>query len=362
MSLRRRLGTPFDPYRQNNFDLLRFVAAALVLVDHSFVLTGRHGLSGPLGYDTLGGFAVAIFFVISGFLVAASWDRQPRLGAFARKRALRLLPAYAAVVTVCALVLGPVFTSLTVGEYLRHAQTWDYFCNLTFFQLRYALPGVFAEHPYPHAVNGSLWTLPIELAMYIVLAALGRAGLLTRRGVTVLVGALAVLWFGWNAELSRAPPLGTALPTAYTLHLALWFFSGSALWFWRDRVIYRPDVAAVLLAAAWLARGSLAGGLLFHVMVPYVLLWFAQLPVRWMNRFGRRGDFSYGMYLWAFPVQQTFAPVAVAGWPQPVYLAVSLVVTLACAALSWHAVEHPALRRKTGRGTGDAQTGAASRA
>jgi peptidoglycan/LPS O-acetylase OafA/YrhL len=343
----RAPGSVFDPHCQNNLDLLRFVAATLVLVDHSFALTRRPGLPAPFSYETVGGFAVAIFFIISGFLVSASWQRGPRLVAFARKRALRIVPAYAAVVTISALVLGPALTDLPLADYFRKAQTWAYFRNLTFFQVHYALPGVFATNPYPHAVNGSIWTLPIEVAMYIALAALGRAGLLTRSVVSILVAVLAVGWFVWGPELWAAGPLyAAALPTGYTVQLALWFFTGSAFWFWRDRIRYRADIAAVLVALCWALQGTTAGGIALHVALPYLVLWVARLDVGWMSRFGRHGDFSYGMYLWAFPVQQTLTHFGGATWPLPAFMLACFAATLACAVASWHAVEHPALRRK----------------
>src|SRR5262249_16085430 len=82
----------FDPSPPSNFDLVRFAEATLVLIDHSYPLTGRPGHPGPFGYETLGGFSVAAFFIISGFLVAASWERAPRVGAFMLKRALRIIP------------------------------------------------------------------------------------------------------------------------------------------------------------------------------------------------------------------------------------------------------------------------------
>jgi len=346
-----RHGAVFDPRRPNNFDLLRFVAATMVLVDHSFPLTGRPGIPGPFGYETWGGFAVAVFFVISGFLVAASWERGPRLPAFAAKRALRIVPAYAVVVAFAALVLGPVVTDLPLGQYFRHAQTWAYFRNLTFVQIHFSLPGVFVANPFPYAVNGSIWTLPIEVTMYIVLALLGRLGLMTRVAVTLLVAALAIGWFVGGAALWTARPLFLeVLPAAYTVHLALWFFAGSALWVWRDRVRYRSDVAVVLLALLWFTRGTPASMLLFHAALPYLVFWVAQLRIAAMNRFGRFGDFSYGIYLYAFPVQQTLSFYGGAVWPHFGYTAASFVVTLALAALSWHTVEHPALKLKARRG------------
>jgi len=342
-------GRPFDSHRQNNLDLLRFCAATLVLVDHSFALTGRDALAptGPFAYESLGAFAVAVFFVISGFLVAASWQREPRLLAFGRKRALRIVPAYAAVVTLCALVLGPAVTDLRLTDYFRHPQTLAYFRNLTFVQVHYALPGVFDANPYPHAVNGSIWTLPLEVAMYVMLAALGRAQLLSRPVVTGLVAVLAVAWFGFGPRLFAAPPiLAAALPTAYAVHLGLWFFSGTALWLWRDHIRFRADIVAASLALCWALGGTKPGSIAYHAALPYIVLWVAHLDVRWMARFGRHGDFSYGIYLWAFPVQQTMVHLGAAAWPLPGYLLACFAVTLGCAAASWHVVEHPALRRK----------------
>jgi len=340
----------FDPSRPNNFDLLRFAAATLVLVDHSDVLTGREGRPGPFGYETYGGFAVAVFFIISGFLVAASWERAPRLWAFMLKRALRIVPAYAAVVTLAALVLGPLVTDLPLRAYFHTRATWAYFSNLTFVELYYSLPGVFAGNAYPLAVNGSIWTLPIEVTMYIALAALGLIGAFSRTFVTVLVALLAVVWFGWDAELAAAPPLHyDTLPAAYTVHLALWFFTGSALWLWRQHIDYRADVGVALLVLLWWTEWTRAGAFVAHVAIPYLVIWAATLPVGWANRFGRAGDFSYGMYLYAFPVQQAVVSVGGASWPQPVFIAASFMLCLAFAVASWHGIEYPALRLKPRR-------------
>jgi peptidoglycan/LPS O-acetylase OafA/YrhL len=345
-----RFGGVFDPARPNNLDLVRFIAASLVLVDHSYELTGRPGHAGPFHYETLGGFAVAIFFVISGFLVAASWQRGPSIAIFARKRVLRIVPAFAVVVTLCALLLGPVLSSAAPGVYFRSAQTWAYFRSLSFLEIYYTLPGVFATNPYPNTVNGSIWTLPIEVAMYALLAMLGVLRTLNRATVTVLVLALAVAWFGWGAELGNAPPLGLdVLPAGYTVHLALWFFMGAAFWFWRDHIYYRVDAAIALGILCWLTDSTIVGSILFHGALPYLLLAFATMNVRWMARFGDHGDFSYGMYLYAFPVQQTLVSLGGSAWPLTPFMATCFAATLGCAFASWHVVENPALRRKKPR-------------
>ncbi len=343
-------GAAFDPTRANNLDLVRFVAASMVLVDHSFALTGRHGPPGPFGYETLGAFGVAVFFVISGYLVTASWQRDPRVVPFARKRAFRIVPAFAFVVVLCALVAGPVLTTLSPSEYFTHPLTRAYLRNLAFWQVHYMLPGVFATNPFAHAVNGSIWTLPIEVTMYVLLATLGALRLLTRASVSVFVAALSIAWFAFADTISAWPPFGpVVLQAGYTVHLALWFFLGSAFWLWRDRIRYRLDVAAALALGCWLTQRTPAGYVLFHLALPYMLLTFATLDVRWMAHFGQRGDFSYGIYLWAFPVQQTLASFGGATWALAAYVAVAATATLGCAYVSWHVVEYPALRFKRGR-------------
>jgi peptidoglycan/LPS O-acetylase OafA/YrhL len=340
----------FDPSRPNNFDLLRFAAATLVLVDHSFPMTGRPGLAGPFGYETLGAFAVWVFFIISGFLVAASWERAPRLWAFTLKRALRIVPAYAVVIAFAALILGPLVTDLSLGAYFRQPATWAYFRNLSFVELHYSLPGVFAHNAYPLAVNGSIWTLPIEVSMYVALAALGLIGAFSRSVVAVLVACLGIAWFGWGPEVTAAPPLYyDVLPAGYTVHLALWFFSGSALWLWREHVDYRTDVAVALLVLLWWTERTPSSALAAHIAFPYLVIWAGTLPVRWMNRFGSGGDFSYGMYLYAYPMQQVLVSAGGASWPLPMYITASFLLCLACAVASWHGVEYLALRLKPRR-------------
>ena len=332
----------------NNLDLVRFIAASLVLVSHSYTLTGRGAEPSLFAYETLGGLAVAVFFIISGFLVTASWERSPGVTAFVRNRALRIMPALIGVVTLCALVVGPWLSPLPWHEYYVHPQTREYFLNLTFMQLRYSLPAVFAHNPFPHAVNGSLWTLPIEVTMYVLLTLFGALHLLRRNVVTALVVMLAAVWFGAGpARLETiAAYLPAVLPPAPVIHLALWFFTGSVFWLWRRQIAYRTPVALALLALAWLTEGDMAGQAVLHLALPYVVLWFAHVDVRQLGSFGGHGDFSYGMYLYAFPVQQTLAHFGAAAWPLPMYVAACFAVTLACAVASWKLIEAPALRAK----------------
>ena len=165
---------------RNNFDVLRLVAAAMVLVSHSFVVVGAH--EPHVGHFPLGTLGVEIFFAISGFLVAKSWFAQPRLRAFAVKRGLRILPALTVTVVLSAFVLGPVVSEVSGHGYFASSSTYTYSVDNVAAtatggvvrDVSHSLPGVFTDHP-DTSVNRSLWTLPIEVQAYMALALLGLA-------------------------------------------------------------------------------------------------------------------------------------------------------------------------------------------
>ncbi|MEF9978673.1 MAG: acyltransferase, partial [Thermomonas sp.] len=151
---------------RNNFNLIRLFAAWLVIYGHAWAITGSAGgdiVTWLTQFKFAGGVAVDVFFFISGFLIAASLERND-VRSYLASRALRILPALVACVALSVFVLGPLLTTAT--EYWRDPRTWDYlWANATLWSTRYGLPGVFASLPRD-AVNGSLWTLPIEARLY----------------------------------------------------------------------------------------------------------------------------------------------------------------------------------------------------
>jgi hypothetical protein len=159
----------------NNFDLLRLFAALLVLWSHAHTLAGRPE---PLllSWATLGPVGVFIFFVISGYLVSISWNADPNIGRFLARRLLRLIPALIVVILLSMFVLGPLVTTLPLADYFSHPHFSLYLLNIVLHPV-YSLPGVFEHMRVPYAVNGSLWSLPVEFLMYLVLAAGGFARL-----------------------------------------------------------------------------------------------------------------------------------------------------------------------------------------
>lgn len=345
-----RLGD-LSPSRSNVFDVLRLAAALAVLLSHCFALTGRADPVGTATGATMGELGVSVFFAISGYLVARSWAAQPALRAFAAKRALRLVPALVVAVWMTAFVLGPAVTALSLGTYLTDPQTWLYPLRsslLITFDGR--LPGVFEGNPLPAAVNGSLWTLPVEAVAYAVVAVLGLLALLARpRALIVLVAALLV-------ALSPPVDLAAHLPSAaqgtaagansrIVIHLLVIFALGAALFAARARVRLSWWLA-LALGLAWVASWKTAWWpVLAACFIGYAVLVLAYRLPRRLIVLARPGDVSYGMYVYAFPVQQTVvlgAPhIAPAG-----LAAITVPLTYGLALASWRLIEAPALALK----------------
>lgn len=325
--------------RDNNFDVLRLLAAWAVLVSHSFALVGRDE---PLSWfgTSLGQVSVLVFFAVSGLLIRRSWEYDPRARDFWAKRALRLLPALAVVALVTAFLIGPAVTSLSLGDYFSSWQTWFYPVRVTLLWTFGApLPGVFDANPHP-GVNGPLWSLPVEVLAYFFLFVLGVTGLLRKRGVVTAVAAFSLVWAAWWVTVTS-----TAIGATYVL---AGFAVGAAAYSWRDRLVLAWPVAVALVPLC-IATGLGPEPLrvvTWTLAAVYLSYWFAFAvpPVgRTLTRFG---DASYGVYIWAFPVQQTIVQV---GGPETspwtiILLATPIVWLLAIA--SWRLVERPALRRK----------------
>lgn len=329
---------------KNSFDLLRLFAATLVLFSHQHALLG---LTEPqlFGWTTLGGVGVSIFFFLSGLLVWSSWARDSDLRRFFVRRSLRIFPALWVVVLLSALIFGPLLSSAAGSEYFFSPVLWRYF-GASFFGTQNELPEVFLHNPLPHVINGSLWTLRVEFLCYVSVAAIGSVTLIKRSwlmgsclGFAVLAAAFGPQWLGsrfvshfemvaffwWGVMYGyvRGCPVveyrGWALLVCTVLFMFLCLGSHSV------------ERTCVLLLAASL------------VVMAQVMSWGASLT-------DRLGDLSYGMYIFAFPVQQVVVEVGMSrGWSFSTHLMLSLCVTSALAYVSWHAIEKQALRFKPSR-------------
>lgn len=340
--------------RDNNFNLLRFLAASVVLFTHSFALALGSGDAEPLKKTlgmTMGGMAVDLFFVSSGFLIAASFFSGKGLICFTTSRVLRIYPALLVAIFLTVFGLGPLFTELSPAAYLLDEQTYRYLLknSLLVWGVEFNLPGVFLETPYPEAVNGSLWTLPYEVKMYGYLAMAGLC-------LTLVPACL------FPQQLSRLAFLGLALlglgahftqhfhpfHDPLLLHLFAMFFMGAAFYAWRDRIHLTAFAFAAILvsvvAAAFIQRDLFF--IVYSAGLPYLVLYLAYVPGGFIRGFNRYGDYSYGLYIYAFPVQQVIADL-VPGVGVAAMVALSFAITFGLAFLSWHLVEKRCLALKT---------------
>lgn len=336
---------------RNNFDLVRLTAALFVLLSHQFTLSG---LPEPAAYkvQTLGGLGVLIFFVISGFLVARSWQADPHAGRFALRRLLRIWPGLAVVILLTALVLGPALSSLSPVAYFSDPLFARYLKNLQ-FNTQYELPLRFDGNAFPTAVNGALWTIPEELKCYVLLALAAMTGLLRWRWLLLaLLIASAALYFGPAAAAdSWAGTYHWTHQRRYLLEFGLFFFAGSA--FYTLRIHDDGTRTVALLALCWLlGAAALAAGLpmlALWLTTPITVLAIGNASTPYLRQAGRFGDLSYGVYIYAFPVQQTLIWTFRdrLSWTGILLSTLCTVVLLAFA--SWHLVEKRALRLKPRR-------------
>jgi len=341
---------------QNNFDFLRFVAATMVWYAHCYIIYGRPSPAFlPIPAGAFGGIGVAIFFVISGYFITASYRSHNNFLVFVRNRVLRIAPAMLVVILLSVFVLGPLATHLSLHDYFAHHQTWRYLRSLLIFPLQYDLPSVFNGN-HVNAVNGSLWTLQHETRCYMAVAFLGVLGILLPRPILILFAGLwLVRIYGSFADLDLVPPIPILHRWNWgkmelALQLEVLFASGALLYLAREYIPLHLwfCVLMILLLAVGLhfqSSAAIAGSWLFDLALPYVVIYvgFVRLPL--IHQFGKFGDFSYGMYLYAFPVQQLTA-YFFRHMGFGMFMMISFLATLTCAVASWHWIEKPALLLK----------------
>jgi peptidoglycan/LPS O-acetylase OafA/YrhL len=334
------------------FDVLRVGFAIFVLCWHSVYVT--HGLDGFLWESPLrpiGAIPIPMFFALSGFLVANSIVRAPSISAFVVLRVLRLGPALLGLVFFTTLILGPAVTSMPLAAYFTAPEFWAYWLNVV-GDVRYILPGVFY---WPNLVKGivniSLWTIPYELACYAGLSGLFVLGILRRPREVLLTFCLISLVLTVQQSFTIDGFDDSARPSG--LLLAICFFAGVVLYAFRFRVSLRRRwfAASLVLSLLLLVRADtafLAPLPIAYATVYIGLLNLPRIPVL------MGGDYSYGIYLYAFPMQQLymwvdplkyyrFAPYHHVWW---VNIAFALPLTIICAMVSWTFIEAPVMSRR----------------
>lgn len=324
----------------------------MVLVAHSSpVLTGKALENDPVRFlfhhFDLGRFGVNIFFIISGFLVCDSWIRKPTIISFLSSRFLRVLPALIAVVLISVFVTGTMFTTLSLSDYFSSSITHRYLQNVTMYRLYYILPGVFTDNPLKEEINASLWTLPYEFTCYLLLLILGLCGVMKNKYISLLFFAATFfvrIFFFDSVREFIIPVLGIDMERFYDLFLL--FLSGMMYYQFREKIPFHSLLFAAALIVSFLVKETDAAPFIYLFSIPYMIFFVAFAKAGALNKTGTYGDFSYGIYLWAFPVQQTIVHFSNGNIPLSVMILLSLVFTFVMGMLSWHGIEKRALRLK----------------
>lgn len=332
---------PLAVGRDNNFNLIRLLAAIGVFVSHTVMITqGREAV--PQFMWSLGTISVWVFFAISGFLIAASFERRASLGSFAAARCLRIFPALIVCVLVTVFVLGPSQSSLGIVGYFADPQTYRFlFGNISLFGETRELQGVFTKHP-AHYAQITFWSLKYEVLCYAALVVLGLAGIFRSKSDFGFFFFIATVF--WLVLVFVENCVQGLLPEPiYTFNkLAFVFMLGMGAYAYRDHIYLSGLIVAVLVIATWFLWWTPV----FHVLVPltvaYGVLWAAFVPCGRIREFNRLGDYSYGVYIFGVPIQQVM--FSALGDQSPFSNFVfSIGPTLGLAMVSWHMIEKPSL-------------------
>jgi len=346
---------------KNSFGVIRLVLASSVIFSHAFPL-GGWGEDPLLRWsnrqENFGGMAVLGFFAISGYLITKSGMRADALQ-FIWRRMLRILPAFYTVLLVTAFVVGPiawVVSGHTLGSYLSLAGNGPVHYLVANADLAIRQWGIYdifaATTPYGLVAgpvfNGALWTLTYEWGSYLIIWLLVIFGVLKR--AKILVPTLTVLYLAMQIAWLVVPgAVGSVLPyfaDPYRVSLPLVFLYGACIAVYAGSIPIDARLAALsavlVVGSLWLGGLTLVG----YPAVAYLVIWLAAaLPER-LQWIGAKNDYSYGMYVYGFLVQQVTAALGWYRWGYVPWVLATLAICAGCAWLSWHGVEKRAMMLK----------------
>jgi peptidoglycan/LPS O-acetylase OafA/YrhL len=356
------------------FDVLRLALAILILFTHCSWLVGTRGLTTSIlnsifhiSPETASTLAQAtttmgndptehqltglgrpitlsylpMFFALSGFLVTGSALRTRRLIPFLGLRVLRLLPALFIEVTLSAIILGAIFTNLPLSHYYTAPTFWSYFLNII-GDIHFYLPGVFTNNT-TDVVNSNLWTLPWEFQCYVVMSLAIVTGVVyNRKALAILFGiATVALICASLVDGFQVVPAQVGGPT-----LVYYFVAGVLMFLWRDKIVFHDVFFIIAAVTCYILMMSSRTVFLYPILLTYITVFIGLFP---FPRFSliKSGDYSYGIYLYGFPVTQALvASLAILHKNFVLAGPLAVMATGTFAALSWHGIEKHCLKLK----------------
>ncbi|MFZ1528954.1 MAG: acyltransferase [Ferruginibacter sp.] len=334
----------------NNFDFLRVIAALCIAFSHSFGLLNRAS-EDPLmklsdqHYD-FSFIGLCIFFSISGYLITKSAANSASLINYAWKRFLRIQPLLILVTLLSIFVLGPLFTKLTAADYFKQLASWTYLRNVfPATGIQFSLPGVFENNIREPGVNGSLWTLVVEERLYIFTAIVFFLSNKKRKYYLLFIALYNMVYMVNNYAWHFSAATFLKGPAAF---YALIFLNAGALYLQGNAAVSSGKLVnlLVLLPLLLLSLVFFQLDFLQVLLIPLFVILVAHVRA-FTNHAGRWGDFTYGLYIFAFPVQQIIIDIHNNQvHPYPLFL-LTVLVCLPLAVLSWHLLEKTMLALKS---------------
>jgi peptidoglycan/LPS O-acetylase OafA/YrhL len=339
----------------NNFDFIRLIAAVLVIISHSIVFLGINQEDilgkfsrGTISFSHLG---VATFFIISGYLITQSALHSTSWKSFLWKRVLRLIPGLLIVLLLCAFILGPIVTSEPLNYYFSNKETYHFLLSVFLYVQKYSLPGVFENNPI-NAVNGSLWTIAYEFTLYILVMFGFLFGIMKKRNLVLCLWIVFLsfriyignkfFWYGY------ASPITLNLNMMYVFEWSFYFLSGMLVFLYRDLNIIKLKILIILFCSYILAASLNQKEILYilnYIFVPYLVFYLSFIPGR-LNAFGKFGDFSYGFYIYAFPLQQALIYILGLDIHLNLFVLLSIFATFPFAVASLFLIEKKSMKYK----------------
>lgn len=338
-------------HRDNNFNFIRAIAALAVLVSHAYPIAWGSRTVQPfeeaLGLP-LGRFAVLIFFIVSGYFITQSALRSKGPFDFWIARFLRIYPGLFVSLSLTAL-LGVGASALSFADYFSSRETYTYLpAGLSLLWIQYALPGVFGSNPFPQVVNGSLWTLFYEVLCYVMVSALAVLGVLQckiRR--TGFFAAYLIVYVAAKAMVLTGHTPAWASPAAinflnHLLELTPAFVIGVLFYIYRDHLPLNFTICVVFVLCTIFSTNTPFYREMLLFSAAFCTFYIGFRSLQWLYPFNKLGDYSYGMYIYAFPIEQ-LVTYFFNGVPALGIVAIATPITIAVSAASWHTIEAPAL-------------------
>ena len=342
---------------KNNFDLIRLILAVMVIFGHSFYLMPNGGWQDPgtilLKVNFLGSLAVGSFFFLSGIFISQSYVTYNSPLKFILLRIARLYPGLLVCLITSAFLLGPIVTDVSIKNYFSDVGPYCYLMKnwgiLPLYSPAYCpdlsaiyLPGVFQNNFYVKAVNGSLWTLTPEIICYGYLLIFGLIGVLYKPRLIILCVLLLVVLHNFHPALFYY----FSDLNSDKLKIALSFLAGVLAFATKDRLTISFSYLLILLSLLFLSWFSSMKEWIFYIFIFYLILVAGANPT--IRKIRLNGDYSYGVYIYGFPVQQAFNHFypQIESYPS---MFITIPLSLIMGYISWNLIEKPSLLAIKGR-------------